>query len=161
MSKEVTLSRSAVLDAPAAAVFAQLEDFHAWENWSPWEKVDADLNRTYRGPERGVGARYEWSGNRAAGAGSMEIVEASAGRQVAIDLRFSKPIRAANPTVFTLDPLGPGSTEVTWTMTSRRGLLMRLFARVAKLDAMLGAQFEEGLESLGRAARAEPGSGRR
>lgn len=161
MSKEVTLSRSAVLGAPAPAVFAQLEDFHAWERWSPWEKVDADLDRTYSGPERGVGARYEWSGNREAGAGSMEIVEASAGRQVAIDLRFSKPIRAANPTVFTLDPLGPGSTEVTWTMTSRRGLLMRLFARVAKLDAMLGEQFEEGLESLGRAARTAPGSGQR
>lgn len=161
MSKEVSLSRSAVLNAPAAAVFAQLEDFHAWENWSPWEKVDADLNRTYSGPERGVGARYEWSGNRAAGAGSMEIVGAAAGRQVAIDLRFSKPIRAANPTVFTLNPLGPERVEVTWTMTSRRGPLLSLFARVIKLDAMLGKQFEEGLEALGRAARTEPGSGQR
>lgn len=105
-----------------------------------------------------MGARYEWSGNRAAGAGSMEIVEASAGRQVAIDLRFSKPVKARNPTVFTLNPLGPESTEVTWAMTSRRGPLLRVFARLIKLDATLAKQFDEGLESLGRAARSAPGS---
>lgn len=161
MSEEVSISRSAVLHAPAAAVFAQLEDFHAWENWSPWDKVDPDMDRRYSGPERGVGARYDWSGNAKAGAGSMEIVGASAGRQVVIDLRFSKPVKATNSTVFTLKPVGPESTEVTWTMTSRRGLLMRVFARLAKMDAMLGTQFEEGLEALGRAARTENGSGRR
>lgn len=153
MAGEYSISRTAVLDAPAAAVFAQLEDFHAWEDWSPWENVDPGMERRYGGPERGVGARYEWSGNAKAGAGSMEIVDASAGRQVVIDLRFSKPIKGINPTTFTLVPRGPESTEVTWHMTGRRGPLLRIMSRLIKMDKVLGDQFEQGLASLGRAAR--------
>jgi hypothetical protein len=149
-----SISRTAVLDAPAPAVFAQLEDFHEWANWSPWENVDPDMERHYSGPERGVGARYEWSGDAKAGAGSMEIVSATPGRQVVIDLRFTKPIKGVNPTTFTLTPLGPDSTEVTWHMTGTRGPLLRVMSRLVKMDEVLGQQFEQGLADLGRAARA-------
>lgn len=115
MATPYSISRTAVLDAPAPAVFAQLEDFHEWANWSPWESVDPDMDRRYSGAERGVGARYEWSGDAKAGSGSMEIVDASPGRQVVIDLRFTKPVKGVNPTTFTLThsarspPRSPGT----------------------------------------------------
>lgn len=154
MTSEFSITRTAVLDAPAPAVFAQLEDFRNWQNWSFWEQTDPEMERRFTGAERGVGAHYAWSGNAKAGAGSMEITGASAGRQVMIDLRFRKPFKATNPTVITLDPIAPDRTEVTWHMTGHRGAIMRTLTRLVKMDAVLAQQIDEGLEALGRAAAA-------
>ena len=154
MSSAFSITRTAVLDAPAPAVFAQLEDFRHWRNWSFWEQIDPDMQRSFTGAERGVGAHYAWSGNARAGAGSMEIIDASAGRQVVIDLRFLKPFRATNPTVITLEPLEGGRTEVTWRMTGQRGALMRALSRVVKMDDALAHQIDQTLAELGREAAA-------
>src|SRR4051794_31674992 len=61
------IERSAVIHAPPAAVFALINDFHEWTKWSPWEKMDPDLKRTYEGPAAGVGAKYAWAGNKKVG----------------------------------------------------------------------------------------------
>lgn len=152
---DFTITRTTVLDAPAPAIFALLEDFRTWKRWSFWEQTDPDLKRTYTGPERGVGAHYAWSGNAKAGAGSMEITGAAAGRQVSIDLRFLKPFKATNPTTITLEPLNGGDrTRVNWTMSSKRGAVMRAFSKVVKLDAVLADQIDQSLEALGREAAA-------
>lgn len=152
MNSEFSITRTAVLDASAPAVFAQLEDFRKWTNWSFWERTDPEMERRFTGAEKGVGAHYAWSGNAKAGAGSMEITDASAGRQVVIELRFLKPFKATNPTVITLDPIAPDRTEVTWHMTGHRGALARTLARLVKMDAVLAQQIDEGLEALGREA---------
>ena len=152
MSAAFSITRTSVLDAPAPAVFSQLEDFRRWPAWSVWEQTDPGMERRYSGPERGVGSRYEWSGNAKAGAGSMEITGASAGRQVLIELRFLKPFRATNPTVITLAPVDGARTEVTWTMTGTRGALMRTLSRIVKMDDVLAGQIDQSLEALGRAA---------
>ena len=34
------ISRNAVISAPVSVVFAQVNDFHKWENWTPWGKMD-------------------------------------------------------------------------------------------------------------------------
>ena len=154
MSSAFSITRTAVLDAPAPAVFAQLEDFRHWRNWSFWEQIDPDMQRSFTGAERGVGAHYAWSGNARAGAGSMEIIDASAGRQVVIDLRFLKPFKATNPTVITLEPLEGGRTEVTWRMTGQLGALMRALSRVVKMDDALAHQIDQTLAELGREAAA-------
>ena len=35
-----TISRSATMAAAPADVFPQVNDFHNWEAWSPWAKLD-------------------------------------------------------------------------------------------------------------------------
>ena len=50
------IERSATMRAPAPAAFAQVNDFQNWRAWSPWEKVDPALKRTYDGPKAGTGA---------------------------------------------------------------------------------------------------------
>ena len=154
MSSEFSITRTAVLDAPAPAVFAQLEDFRNWKKWSFWEKTDPAMQRTFTGAERGVGAHYAWSGNAKAGAGSMEIVDAKAGRQVVIELKLRKPFKAVNPTVISLNPVGADRTEVTWQMTGTSGPVMRLLTRVVKMDDVLAQQIDDGLAELGRVAAA-------
>ncbi len=37
---EFRLERSATIAAPAKVVFARLNAFHLWKQWSPWERLD-------------------------------------------------------------------------------------------------------------------------
>ena len=145
------LSRSTHVAATPERVHALLDDFHQWRQWSPWEDVDPDLQRTYSGPEKGVGSRYEWKGNSKAGEGSMQIVESDPSR-VVVDLRFLKPFKATNITRFTLAPVA-GGTEVTWTMTGQRGTVMSLMGKVF-FDRAIGKDFDKGLGRLKTSAEA-------
>ena len=70
-----TVTREADIDASPERVRAALVDFKQWRQWSPWEGLDPDLERTYGGSDKGVGATYDWSGNRKAGEGRMEITK--------------------------------------------------------------------------------------
>jgi uncharacterized protein YndB with AHSA1/START domain len=146
-SSTYTVERSVTIDAPPPAVYEQIADFRGWAAWSPWEGLDPDMARTYSGAEVGTGAVYAWSGNRKAGTGRMTIVEATRPSRVHIDLVFEKPWKARNDTVFTIRPEGTGS-RVTWTMSGRRTAATRVMGLVRSMDAMLGPDFERGLERL-------------
>ena len=99
MAETFTVERRTRIGAAPATVYEHLVDFHRWPAWSPWEGLDPALERTYAGPDRGLGATYAWTGNRKAGAGSMEITEAVDAERVTIALEFLKPFRSSNTTV--------------------------------------------------------------
>jgi hypothetical protein len=143
------LSRSTHIDAPSDQVRPLLEDFREWQKWSPWEGLDPNLNRTFTGPEKGVGSHYHWSGNKQAGEGTMEITKAET-QLVEVDLRFLKPFKATNVTSFHLTPAG-GGTDVTWVMTGERSAIMSLMGKLY-FDKSIGKDFEKGLASLKEAA---------
>src|SRR5689334_17412824 len=67
--------RSLRIEAAPDAVYPHIADFHRWSAWSPFEKLDPAMQRTFGGAPSGKGARYAWEGNREAGQGSMEMVE--------------------------------------------------------------------------------------
>jgi uncharacterized protein YndB with AHSA1/START domain len=142
-----TVERSAKVDAPAAAVFANLEDFHRWSAWSPWEKLDPNLTRNYSGAPKGQGAVYDWLGNKAAGKGRMTIVEAQPDAKLVIRLEFIEPFPADNQTIFTLTPAGAG-TEVNWRMTGPNAFMGKLISVFVSMDSMVGGDFERGLANL-------------
>jgi hypothetical protein len=142
-----TVERSAVVAAPADAIYPLLVDFHEWPRWSPWEDVDPDMDRTFAGPASGVGATYAWQGDRKAGAGSMEITEATAPTSVGLRLTFLKPFKAENRMVLTLHPDGAG-TRVTWRLDGEATGVMKAFARFGMFDRWVGKDFEKGLARL-------------
>ena len=144
-------SRSIVVDAAPAAVHALLDDFHQWTRWSPWEELDPALQRTYSGPETGVGSHYAWSGNNKVGQGSMEIT-GSTPERIDIDLEFLKPFKASNKTVFTLTPEGSG-TRVEWAMSGERNLAFAVLGRLF-FDKAIAKDFDKGLAKLKAAAEA-------
>ena len=141
-----TVERSITVNAPTPRVHGLVDDFHNWVNWSPWEDLDPELQRTYTGPDRGVGAHYAWSGNRKAGAGSMEITR-STPEGIAIALEFLKPFKSTPTTEFSFAPDGD-ETVITWTMTGEQKGLMSVFGRVFSMDKMIGPDFEKGLARL-------------
>src|SRR3982751_5700141 len=83
---EFTVTRSATFNASPDALFAEVNDFHKWPEWSPWEKLDPNLQRTYSGSNAGKGASYSWKGNDDVGEGAMTIADSRASDAIKIDL---------------------------------------------------------------------------
>ncbi|WP_372785510.1 SRPBCC family protein [Phenylobacterium sp.] len=144
------VERSIAIDAPAQAIFPHIDDFHAWGAWSPFEKRDPVLAKTYSGPASGKGAAYAWAGKKA-GSGRMEIVSSEAPRKIVIQLDFTKPMTAHNTAEFTLEPQGAG-TKVTWAMHGPATFMSKMMGLFFSMDKLVGAEFEEGLASLKRLA---------
>ena len=142
------VERSATMRASAPAAFAQVNDFQNWRAWSPWEKVDPALKRSYDGPQAGTGAVYAWQGNKDVGEGRMTITESRPGELVRIKLEFFKPFAATNATEFTFKPAGADSTAVTWTMTGRNNFLSKAMCLFVNMDRMVGGMFEQGLARM-------------
>ena len=149
------VERSTTINAPGETVFAQVNDFHKWAAWSPWEKLDPQMHKTFTGPESGVGAFYGWSGNSKAGEGSMKITGSTPSSQVVIDLQFLEPFKSASVTTFTLAPEGAG-TKLTWSMDGTNNLMSKAMSLVTSMDKMVGPDFERGLASLKSVAERAP-----
>ena len=145
------VTRTATINAPPERVYPLIADFKAWGAWSPWEKKDPALKRTYGGPETGVGATYAWVSDKDLGEGSMRIVDATAPVRLALNLDFIKPFNAHNDVVFSLTPQGP-ATAVTWTMTGSTPFVAKIMHVFVDMDRILGADFESGLAALKAAA---------
>jgi polyketide cyclase/dehydrase/lipid transport protein len=141
-----SVQRAASIKAPPEKISAVLSDFRGWQAWSPFEKMDPAMQRSFSGAEKGKGAVYAWSGNSQAGAGRMLITEASASR-VALDLDFTKPMEGHNKVVFSLAPKGD-ATEVTWAMNGPSPYISKVMQVFCDMDAMIGQHFETGLANL-------------
>ncbi len=140
------VQRATSIKAPPEKIAAVLSDFHVWQAWSPWEKMDPAMKRSYSGAAKGKGAVYAWEGNKDVGQGRMEITETTPTR-VAMDLDFVKPFAAHNKVVFTLSPQGD-ATEVSWDMQGPLPYVAKLVHVFLDMDGMVGKQFETGLANL-------------
>ncbi len=145
--------RSVTIAAPASAVFPHVNDFHKWEAWSPWEKVDPNTKKTYGGSPSGVGATYHWLGNKNVGEGRMEITEVKPNELIRIRLEFMKPFPAVNTTDFTFKQAG-ASTVLTQSMFGCNSFMAKAFGLVMNMDKMIGSQFEKGLNDIKKLAEA-------
>ena len=150
---EFRIERRATIAAPAAAVFAQVNDFHNWEAWSPWAKLDPAAKNSFEGPPAGKGAAFSWAGNSKVGEGRMTIVESRPDELVRIKLEFLKPFQATNTAEFTLKPDGE-RTAVTWSMYGHNGFISRAVFLFVNMDRALGGEFEKGLASMKSAVEA-------
>lgn len=141
------IERSIQVQAAPEKVFALIEDFHRWGQWSPWEKKDPAMKRTHSGAERGPGAAYAWEGNSDVGRGRMEILSTQVPSAVVIQLDFEAPMKARNTAEFSLQGKD-GGTQVTWAMHGPNAFMGKVMSLFMDLDKMVGADFEAGLANL-------------
>ncbi len=144
---EFRVTRSATVSAPPPAVFAQVNDFHKWEAWSPWAKLDPAMKQTYEGAPAGTGAVYTWAGNSKVGEGRMTITESRPSDLVRIRLEFFKPFASTADTEFTFRPQGD-QTAVTWSMSGKNNFIAKAFCLFMNMDKMVGGDFAKGLAQL-------------
>jgi hypothetical protein len=141
-----TIERKAAIEAPAAIVYGQIANLHAWSAWSPWARMDPQMKSRYEGPEAGVGAVSSWEGPQA-GQGRMTITAVTPDQEVDLRLEFMAPMQATNQVRFTLAPNGE-ATDVTWHMEGRNGFVGKAFALFMNMDDLVGGDFERGLAAL-------------
>ena len=154
---EFRVERTATVSAPAAVVFAQVNDFHQWDAWSPYAKRDPGMKKTFEGAPSGVGAVYTWSGNHEVGEGRTTIVESRPSELIRVRLEFVRPFAATSTATFTFRPEGE-RTAVTWTLDGRNGFPAKAMGLVMNMDKMIGDDFEKGLAQMKAIAEAAPRS---
>ncbi|MGE3622779.1 MAG: SRPBCC family protein [Bdellovibrionales bacterium] len=146
--EDFSVRRVAVMNAQPQVVFDQVNDFHKWEAWSPWAKMDPNATTTFSGSNAGTGAVMEWSGNHEVGAGRMTIAESTPPDRILIDLEFTKPFAAISTTEFTFTPTEEGGTLAAWTMSGKNNFIGKAFSLFMDCEKTVGGQFEKGLASI-------------
>lgn len=149
---EFRTSRSAVIGAPAAALFEQVNDLHNFQQWNPWAKVDPNAKITYSGPPSGVAAAYSWAGNNEVGEGTITAIESSPPELARFRMDFRKPMAGTSIAEFTFKPEGD-ETVVTWSMAGANNFMAKAIGLFIDCDKMIGDQFEKGLANLAEAVK--------
>jgi len=142
-----TVKRTASIKAPPERIFALVNDLHGWGAWSPYEKKDPDMKRTFGGAALGKGAIYQWDGNKNVGSGSMEIIESAPPSKIVIKLDFLKPFEGHNTAEFTMDPKADNTT-VTWAMYGPSSYMFKVMGIFMDMDKLIGNDFAAGLANL-------------
>lgn len=140
------VQRSIVINAKPEKIAAHIVDFRKWTSWSPYEKLDPAMKRTFSGAEAGTGAVYEWSGGWKVGSGRMEITGVAPSR-ITIKFDFHGPIEGRNAITFTFVPEG-ASTKVTWAMCGPNRFIGKIMHVVFSMDRMVGNAYDTGLLNL-------------
>ncbi len=144
---EFRITRTATINGLPAAVFAQVNDFHKWEAWSPWAKLDPNAKNNFEGTPGQVGSQFSWSGNNKVGEGRMTIAESRAPELIRIQLEFLKPFKATHTAEFTFQSQG-SQTTVSWSMFGKNNFMSKAVGLFMNCDKMIGGQFEQGLASM-------------
>ena len=152
---EYRVARTATIAAPAPAVFAQVNDFHKWDAWNPWAKLDPAMKQAYAGAPAGIGAIYTWAGNSEVGEGRMTLTESRPSDLVRIRLEFLKPFATTSTAEFSFKPEGD-HTAVTWSMTGKVNFMAKVVHLFMDMDRMIGGNFEKGLAQLKSVVEAAP-----
>lgn len=142
-----SVRRTASINARPEKIFPLIDSLRSGEKWSPYFRKDPAMKGTYTGPERGVGATFEFAGNKDVGSGRVSITGSAPPGKVTMRLQMFKPFAADNVVEFTLVPRGE-ATDVTWAMQGRQPYIGKLMCLFFDLDKMVGADFAAGLATL-------------
>ena len=139
--------RNIRIKATPDRIFTELQDFHKWQAWSPWEGLDPNMKRDVSGSPKGIGAHYAWDGSNKVGAGAMTIRDATPSSRLLIALDFIRPFPANNICEFDLAPEGD-TTMVSWSMSGKNAFMTKLMGLIFNVEAMVGKDFDKGLMAL-------------
>jgi uncharacterized protein YndB with AHSA1/START domain len=146
LPKTTHVEREVTIDRPPAKVFAMLDSYRRFNEWSPWFARDPKAEYVYEGPATGIGASMRWASEQSdVGSGRQTIIESEPSSRVVAKLEFDGQGDAR--ATFTLTPQG-GGTRVVWGFDTDHGMnpLSRWFGLL--FDRMIGPDYEKGLAKL-------------
>jgi len=144
---EFKVERTAAIAAPPAEVFPHVNNFHNWEAWSPWAKLDPNAKVAFEGPDAGTGASMSWAGNDKVGEGKMTMTESAPNDLAKIKVDFVKPFEGSVDSAFGFKPEGD-QTQVTWTMTAHHNFVEKAFCLVMNGKKMMAGEMDKGLANM-------------
>lgn len=146
-SGEFKYERSGVINAPASRIFPYLSNFKMGSQWSPYEKMDPNMKKTYVGTDGQVGSIMEFEGNKDTGSGRLEMLKIVLNELIEIKLTMLKPMHGENLVRYKLSPEGTG-TRFSWSIEGNGGFMSKLFTLLVDCEKMMGEQFEQGIATL-------------
>lgn len=142
------VERSINIKATPGKIFSFLNNLREGEKWSPWAELDPNMQKTFSGPDEGIGATHEWSGNKQIGSGKMVIVESVPNEKVVVTLDFFAPFKAHNMAELILTPRNDGTTDLMWATYGPQPFMAKLVGIFMNCENMIGPHFERGLVKL-------------
>ncbi|MNJ91268.1 Bacterial transcription activator, effector binding domain [compost metagenome] len=139
--------RSGVIAAPPEKIFPYLSNLKNGDKWSPYEKVDPNMKKTFAGNDGEVGSTMVFEGNKDAGSGKLEILKIVPNELVEIKLTMTAPMHAENIVEYRLTPEANG-TKFSWSMSGDGGFMGKLVNVFIDVEKMVADQFSEGIANL-------------
>jgi effector-binding domain-containing protein len=146
------IERSLSIAAPPPVVFAQINGFKDYNDWSPFVAVMPDAEYSWSGPDFGVGSTLAWT-TPDGETGRQTIIAAQPYERVDIELDLGR--RGLAQAAYLLQPV-PAGTQLTWTFDTDFGLDLvgRFFGLF--LERELGPLYAQGLANVKRIAEDLP-----
>ncbi|MFN8322737.1 MAG: SRPBCC family protein [Chitinophagales bacterium] len=146
--KNYNIKREAVIQTSADIIYKTVSHYSEFPKWNPWQELDPKMKTTIDGTDGTVGAKYSWTGNDEAGAGSMTITKLDEGKYVEQTLEFLKPFKSTATTYINIEPT-EGGQKVTWGMKGENSFVPRIFMTLmGGMDKAIGKDYEKGLTKL-------------
>lgn len=141
------VERKITIAAPAQVIFPYVNNFHKFNEWSPWAALDPNTQYTFSGPDHGTGAKLVWkSEHKQVGEGSQEILESQ--ENVLVKSRLDFGMGAPALASFRLNEAN-GETALTWGFDAQfEGTISRYFGLIFDLEKWVGGDYEKGLSRL-------------
>jgi uncharacterized protein YndB with AHSA1/START domain len=144
---QFTYERSGFINAPAEKIYPYLCNFKLGEQWSPYEKMDLTMKKTFNGADGQVGSTMDFIGNSKAGSGRLEILSLIPNQRVDLKLTMTSPIKANNFVTYTLTPESTG-TRFSWSMIGNNGFMGKFVTMIIDCEKMVAGHFSTGIENL-------------
>ncbi len=139
--------RSGLINAPAEKIFPYISNLKMGGMWSPYEKKDLNMRKTFTGPGDQVGSILEFEGNKEVGSGKLELLKVVPGQLVEMKLTMTKPFHAENIIQYQLSSEN-GGTRFSWSMSGNGGFMGKLISLFIDCEKMVAADFVQGIANL-------------
>lgn len=148
--KDLNVSESIKIEAPAPVIFGLVNNLQETENWNAWLKQDSTMVTTYNDIASGVGANSSWT-SASMGNGAQKIIASDANKRVRSQLNF-EDFAGDNFAEFNIGKSGSGH-EVSWSFEGTPlPFWMRGFAMLTGMKKGMSDSYNEGLEGIKRLA---------
>lgn len=148
VSKDFSHEESLSINAPINEVWESTNTLRKMDAWSPWTKLDPDIEQSFSGEPGAVNSKNCWdSQNENVGAGCQTITKVEAPHLLESKLEFTRPMESTGEAYLKLEET-PGGTEVTWGIKSEMAYPMNILNLIMSAEESMGPSFVEGLESL-------------
>ncbi len=146
--KKYHVSRSIAVNKPLPEVFDFIKYIKNQDHWSPWDKKDPAMKKTYTGTDGIVGFVSHWKGNKQVGEGEQEITNIVENEKMESQLRFLKPWKSESDAYIKVEKVDENSTRLTWGFSGVNKSPANIFMLFFNMDKTVGKDFEEGLIAL-------------
>lgn len=153
LPRETVIEREININAPAKAVFAQVNELRNWDKWSKWHTIDPDAVYTYSDPASGLDAWYSWKSEHP-NVGNGKLTTTVLTPYTYLEQRMDFEGMGSSTAYWKFDEKD-GATHVIWGFKNDNG--WNLIGRWVgvMMDKMLGPDYEYGLEHLKQVAETE------